>query len=399
MTERLSMVLKTILLVGVFLTLLISMHGMLYVAVVRYFDIASVPIKYALLIVLAGLSISFFSAFFFLHWKENAWTVGFYIFSAAWTGILINLLLGAGLSGIVIFIGKFSGHPVHVKTTAAVCFFLAILFSAYGFWNAFHPKIKHLDVELKDLPDCWQDKTIVQLSDIHLGHLHSTGFLEQVVQKVNTLKPDLVCITGDLFDGMTRRIFHFAPILSRIQSKKGVLFVTGNHEGYIGFQQSLAAIGQTGITVLHNEAIDIEGLRIIGVSYPGVRHIEDIRNSNNPVSDLQEKATCTILMFHTPTNIGRSQKDAFGQHFSTYWLPDISFKMNKALGAQLQLSGHTHGGQLFPFNLLVRFIFKGFHYGLNRAGDFSIYTSSGVGTWGPPMRTGTAPEIVAIHLK
>jgi len=392
------MVLKTILFLGVFLALLISMHGVLYSALVRYYGIAFLPIQYSLRIVLLGLSVSFFLAFFLLHWKENVWTIRFYVLSAAWTGMFINLLFGAGLSGIVIIIARLLGRPIDTKVVASVFFLMAVLFSIYGFWNAFNPRIKHLDIKVKNLPEFWLDKTIVQLSDVHLGNIHATGFLEKVVQKVNTLDPDLVCITGDLFDGMTSRISQFAALLNRIRSKKGVLFVTGNHEGYIGVHHALEAIEKTGITVLHNEAIDIEGLRIVGISYPGIKHLDSIRNLKNPVLKWQKK-TCAILLFHTPTNIGRRQKDAFTRHFSTYWMPDTSFEMNQALGIQLQLSGHTHSGQIFPFNLLARYIYKGFHYGLHRAGDLSVYTTSGVGTWGPPMRTGTLPEIVAIRLK
>lgn len=392
------MALKTILFLGFFLTLFIVMHGLLYCAVVHYYGIVSLLIRYALRIVLLGLSVSFFLAFFLLHWKENAWTIGFYIFSAVWMGVFINLLLGAGLGGIVILAGKLLRYSIDTRAVANICIVLSVLFSAYGFWNAFHPRVKHLDIALKNLPEAWHNKTIVQLSDVHLGNIHSTGFLEQVVQKVNALNPNLVGITGDLFDGMTRRISQFAPVLKQIRSEKGIFFVTGNHEGYIGISQALEAIEHTGIKVLHNETMEIEGLQIIGVSYPGIRHIDSIRNVANPMSNHSAK-DCAILLFHTPSNIGLRQQDAFGRHFSTYWMPDTSFDVNKSLGAQLQLSGHTHSGQIFPFNLLTRYLYKGFHYGLRKAGELTVYTTSGIGTWGPPMRTGTSPEIVVVRLR
>jgi predicted MPP superfamily phosphohydrolase len=145
------------------------------------------------------------------------------------------------------------------------------VWAAYGFWRAFHPVIRPLEVRLETLPDRWRNRTIVQISDVHLGH------------------------------------------------------------------------------------------------------------------------------FHTPADILRD--DTPDRRTTTYWRPDTSFALNRDLGVSLQLSGHTHKGQMFPFGYLTGWIYSGLDYGLHHKDGFSLYTSSGVGTWGPPMRTGTAPEIVVLTLK
>lgn len=180
-------------------------------------------------------------------------------------------------------------------------------------------------------------------------------------------------------------------------AKNAILFVTGNHENYIGLNRALSVLGKTRINILHNEAIDIDGLQIIGISYPGVKEIDEIQGlaklSQNSPSKIPR-----ILLFHTPTSINPGDGDGADRHFATYWVPDTSYSAARKLAVDLQLSGHTHAGQIFPFGYLTRLLYKNFDYGLRRLNGFSIYTTCGVGTWGPPMRTGNQPEIVVLSL-
>ncbi len=166
----------------------------------------------------------------------------------------------------------------------------------------------------------------------------------------------------------------------------------------MGLKRALDVLSRTRIRVLNNEVINIDGLQIIGVGYPGIHDRDDIRGLEK-LDQPSSNHTPRILLFHTPTSILLKDEDEFGQHFSTYWIPDTSFTLPRELGVDLQLSGHSHAGQIIPFGLLTKLLYKGYDYGLRREGDFSIYTTSGVGTWGPPMRTGNSPEIVAIKLK
>jgi hypothetical protein len=150
----------------------------------------------------------------------------------------------------------------------------------------------------------------------------------------------------------------------------------------------------TGLTMLNNEMVHIDGLDIVGVGYPGVQGLDEIKNL--PLSSRPRSPR--ILLFHTPTNLQIKSDVRSGGHFSTYWMPDTSFKFNKALNIDLQLSGHTHHGQIFPFNFLTGWLFNGYDYGLRRDGEFQLYTSAGTGSWGPPMRTAGRPEIALIQL-
>ena len=392
------MLLKIVLFLAAILALTIGAHLLFYKAVVRLFIINSPGLKAALFVILFFLSLSFMASFFLLQWQENSATIGFYIFAASWTALFFNLLLAALLSWIIIAAIWFAGTYPNTRLIAAGCLTLAVLFTGYGMWNAFQPWMKKMEIEFENLPDRWKDKTIVQLSDVHLGHFYGTKFLKDLVRSVNALNPDLVFITGDLFDGMANNISRFAVELNRLKADKGVYFITGNHENYIGVNRALNVLGHTHINILENEVIEINGLHIIGISYPGIKVVGEIQG----LDLLQQNASGQkprIMLFHTPTNISPRADDGLDRHFSTYWIPDTTYATAQKLGVDLQLSGHTHAGQIFPFGYLTKLIYKDYDYGLRRLSNFAIYTTSGVGTWGPPMRTGNSPEIVVIKLR
>lgn len=392
------MVLKAALFLAVILALTIGAHLLFFKVVTRLFIINSAGLKVSLFIILLLLSLSFMASFLLLRRQANSLTVGFYMFSAVWTGLFINLLLAALLSWLVITVSWIAGSYPNTRLIAGGCLALAVLFSAYGMWNAFHPRIKALNVELENLPDQWKGKTVVQLSDVHLGHFYGPRFLNDLVRRVNSLDPALIFITGDLFDGMASDISRFVDGLNQFKAEKGVYFVTGNHENYIGLDRALNVLAQTRINVLANEVIDLDGLQIIGISYPGIEANEQIHGLAKPDQGSAGQGP-RILLFHTPTSIILGKGDGMDRHFSTYWLPDTSFFAAQKLGVDLQLSGHTHAGQIIPFGYLTRLLYKNYDYGLWRSSRFSIYITSGVGTWGPPMRTGNRPEIVVINFQ
>ena len=392
------MILKVILFLGFILAIMMGAHLLVYKSLVNYLGVTHAIARFTLLIGFLFLASSFMASFFLLRWQENLFTVGFYTFSATWTGFFINLLLATGLSWLCIALLRIAGQNPNTRLIAAVWFLLAVLFSAYGVWNALHPRIKNITVPITDLPDQWKNKSVVQLSDLHLGHIYGRRFLNDIIAKVERIRPEVIFITGDLFDGMDASINDLPTLLNQLSASQGVFFVTGNHETYVGLKRALHVLRQTKIRVIHNEVIDVDGLEIIGISYPGINQKSAIRGLEKAVQNSSKKAP-RILLFHTPTSIHLNEEDLVEQHFSTYWVPDTTFKSHKQLGINLQLSGHSHAGQIFPFGLLTRLIYKGYDYGLHREDGFTIYTTSGVGTWGPPMRTGNSPEIVVINLK
>jgi hypothetical protein len=381
----------------VFFTLTCILHSVLYRFILRWLNVSHPLAKTAALVLFSFLAISFMAAFFLLRWTENRWTIFFYQFSAVWFALFIKLILAVGATWLLYGFSRMLGaSPASFRFLATVAVILALAGSAYGFWSAFHPLVKPLEITLENLPDPWRGRTIVQLSDLHLGHFHQPAAMERLADRVNDLHPDLVVITGDLFDGMTDGMPEFEAPLKRLRAPYGVFFVTGNHEVYAGLQRCLDLASRSGIRVLFNEVVEVDGLYLMGVAYPGIGDQSDIRNLDPMLTAASERRPC-ILLFHTPTDIRHDGTQ--DRRTATYWHPDTSFALSKELGVALQLSGHTHRGQIFPFGFLTRWIYHGYDYGLHREGSFALYTSSGVGTWGPPMRTGTAPEIVAITLK
>jgi predicted MPP superfamily phosphohydrolase len=242
-------------------------------------------------------------------------------------------------------------------------------------------RVVDVTVPLKRLPKALDGFTIVQLSDIHVGPTIGRGFIEGLVERINTLSADLVAITGDLVDGSVARLGHATEPLGRIQSKHGTYFVTGNHEYYSGAAEWIAELTRLGVRVLRNERVAIErdghGFDLAGVDdwhaagqAPG--HGADLRRA----LDGRDHDRECVLLAHQPKQAIEAAE----------------------LGVGLQLSGHTHGGQLWPFSYLVR-LQQPFVAGLDRLKDLFIYTSRGTGYWGPPMRLGAPAEITRITLR
>lgn len=356
-----------------FLAILLGAHYFLYRTLMRFFHFSKPIFKRIFFVLILLLSLGFIAASIIVHFNEGFWTKFLYLISAIWLGLFVNLFLACCLIWLIVGVARLFKVRVVFSIVSFIIFVLAISYSVYGSWNAFHPIIKNISVEIKNLPEQWNGKTIIQLSDVHLGHIHGLDFLDDIVSKTNALNPDLILITGDLFDGMDGDLSYFVNSLKKFQPKDGVFFVIGNHETYLGLEGSLSVLEKAGIKVLRNAMVNINGLQIVG--------LDDVALNRDP--DLIKKIPNfdknkpSILMYHTPVNI----------------------EIIKESGINLQLSGHTHLGQLFPLSIFTHLAYKGYDYGLFIDGDFSIYTTSGVGTWGPPMRTGNHPEIVNIIIK
>ena len=277
---------------------------------------------------------------------------------------------------------------------------LALGVTLLGFLNARRtPAIRRVDVPIAGLPAALHGFTLAQISDVHVGPTIKRGFLQRVVNKVNTLKADVVAITGDLVDGKVAELAaHVAP-LAGLQSRHGTFFVTGNHEYYSGAHAWIVELRRLGLTVLMNEhvvlhhssygvlsatAVDAqeESQTIALVVLAGVNdysaHHFDPAHRSDPALALQgapAAALIRILLAHQP-------RSAQAAH---------------AAGFDLQLSGHTHGGQFWPWNLFVP-LQQPFTAGLNKLHTLWVYTSRGTGYWGPPKRFGAPSEITALRL-
>ena len=239
--------------------------------------------------------------------------------------------------------------------------------------------VRTVPVRLARWPAELTGYTVVQLSDIHVGETIGKGFVERLVRRANALNPDLIVITGDLVDGSVHDLAPLTAPLASLHAPDGVWFVTGNHEYYSGAVAWVEHLRTLGIRVLRNERVPIGGERgfdLAGTDDYAARGFgpgsgEDIPRA---LADRDQRRP-VILLAHQPR----------------------SFTEAAAFGVDLQLSGHTHGGQIFPIHYLTGLV-QPYLAGLHRRGESSIYVSRGCGYWGPPMRLGAPPEITKIVL-
>lgn len=362
--------------VSVFLVILFGSHFLVLRFFFGVFALTGTYWKYAAVILSFVLLASFFFASFLAHSYENAFTRSLYLLVGVWLGTFVNLLLAALAVWLIMLVARFIGFELNASVLGTGMLLIALAVSGYGVWNAFYPTVRYTTVTLPNLPAEWKGKTIVQLSDVHLGHIYRSGYLQGVVDRVNGIHPEAVVITGDLFDGMDGNLSGLAAPLGSLRSTHGTYFVTGNHETYLGVDRALSVLEGSGVRVLDDEVVDVGALALVGISYPERGIHKDIPKLLGTLHPLFS-GKASILLYHSPSAI-----------------PEIA-----ETGIGLQLSGHTHRGQQFPFMFVTHLVHKGFDYGLYHIGDYSLYTSSGVGTWGPPMRVGTRSEIAAITLE
>jgi predicted MPP superfamily phosphohydrolase len=378
--------------------ILLGSHYFIYYSFVHAFNVGHPRVKLVLLLAFTALAVSIPLAMLLHRVHGNLITRTFHTLSSFWLGLAIHLVCFLALSWVVYGVSRFVGRPLGLPVAASVAAAFALLASLYGLWNAKHPVVRSLEVEIGNLPQSWEGRTVVQLSDVHLGNVHGRGFLKHVIEMVNALDPEVVFITGDLFNGSCSDFHRFKDLLDSLRARRGVFFVTGNHEGYLGLVAPVAFLKQTKIRILEDECVEIDGLQVVGVSFPWFSRK---RTSVDPFDSggCYRPEKPSILLYHTPTNVHESYGDRNTQQVRSYFTPDTTFAFAAAMGIDLQLSGHTHRGQMFPFGLLTRALWNGFDRGVHRIGSFTLSVSSGTGTWGPPVRTGSRSEVVSIKLK
>jgi uncharacterized protein len=310
----------------------------------------------------------------------------------SWMGVavlLLFLLLGSELlRGAVHTASAALSHPIDParrtllsRGIAGAAGLLALGLAGVGAASALgQVGVRSVRVPLRRLPSSLSGFKIVQLSDVHIGPTIGRAFLKDVVDRVNSLSPDVVVITGDLVDGSVDSLRDDVAPLAGLRAKNGVFFVTGNHEYYSGVDEWIAELNRLGIRVLRNEHVrigdgedsfDLAGVDDWSADRFGGGHGPDLERAlagRDPSREL-------VLLAHQPKQIVEAA----------------------AKGVGLQLSGHTHGGQIFPWNFLVS-LDQPYIAGLALHGDTHIYVSRGTGYWGPPMRVAAPSEISLIQL-
>lgn len=326
-------------------------------------------------IAFALLSVSFLSGWLIADRSTGPLARLFYIFSVVWLGLMSFSLLASVASWITLGAVKLLRLPVAPKSIVFVFFSLALVASLYGMLNAAWTRITRVSVTLPNLPESWRGRVAALVSDTHLGHVRSHGFLRRIVSTLNLLEPDVVFITGDMFDGQKADLHGLALLWSELVAPLGSYFIAGNHDGFTGHARHIEAVENSGVRVLNNEKVELDGLQLLGVHY--LDSIDPHRFKAILQRAEVDRDRASILLTHAPQGLRIAEEQ----------------------GISLQLAGHTHGGQFFPFTWIVSRVWGPFTYGLKRLGNLLVYTSSGAGTWGPPMRVGSTPEIVLIQFE
>jgi predicted MPP superfamily phosphohydrolase len=235
------------------------------------------------------------------------------------------------------------------------------------------PRVNRVRIDLAKLPRSMDGLRIATVSDIHLGPLAGRAHAQRVVSVINSVDADLVAMVGDLVDGTVAELGEAAEPLQDIRSRLGAFFVTGNHEYYSGAEEWVAEVERLGLRALRNERVEIEGLDLAGVNdLADPAHAPDFdqtlagRDASRPV----------VLLAHQPVLVDRAREH----------------------GVDLQLSGHTHGGQIVPFNLVVR-LAQPVVSGYARFDDTQLFVTNGAGFWGPPVRVGAPPQVTLVELR
>jgi predicted MPP superfamily phosphohydrolase len=242
------------------------------------------------------------------------------------------------------------------------------------------PQVKELLVPIPNLPSALQGFTIAQISDLHVGPTIQRGYVDEVVRQTNALEPDLIVVTGDIADGSPAVIGEYLQPFADLKSRLGIYYVTGNHEYYWGVERWLESVRGLGLLPLLNEnrilTVDDAKILLAGVTdSAGGSFLPSHRSDATRARRSTEECQLRILLAHRPNNWSEAE----------------------ALGFDLQLSGHTHGGQFFPWSVFMPLAYK-YYRGLSRHGRMWIFVSSGTGYWGPAHRFAVPSEIALLRL-
>jgi predicted MPP superfamily phosphohydrolase len=366
---------RLVVFVSIVQTILFLGHWLVYATAAHFWG--GIASSWGAKLVFALLSVSFVGASL-RGWYSFHPLVRFcYLVAAIWLGFASFFLIASVATWIIYGVSVIGGLAWHPAWIADVTFAVAIVAGLYGLMNAAWPRVVRISVVLPNLPAQWRGRTATLVSDLHLGHVRNIRFVRRVVNKLLALQSDIVFVTGDLYDGVAADFEKLARPWNELVSSSqaaalGVYYIAGNHEEFYRNAEYLPPLLRAGIRVLNNEKVEVDGLQLIGV------HYGDATNADQYHSMLRnmklDRTRASVVLLHAPVRLPISEEE----------------------GISLQLSGHTHGGQFFPWTLIAKRVWNKFIHGLQRFGSLQVYTTYGTGTWGPPLRLGTRPEIVLI---
>jgi uncharacterized protein len=350
-------IIQFILFLSVFLSIYFGLHYYIYYRILNLFEIKK---KLLLFTIIFSFALSFPVTSLLEHYFSNLFSRILYTISAIWMGFFFFLLSTLVIYEIIKFFIKIDN-----KTFGIIIVGIAALISIISLISCLFIVVKKVEIPIDGIEN---EINVVQLTDMHIGTIKNSGYIKRIVDKTNALNPDFVVITGDLIDG--GGVFHDNVYEELNKFNAPTYFIIGNHEVYAGLNITKIIHEKTNIIELDNSVKMFKDIQIVGVTDPGNQkdHIK--------LSTIKyDKDKPTILLRHQPAEVDEAAK----------------------AGIDLQLSGHTHNGQVIPFNFAVRAFWK-YTKGLYKIDDMYLYVSPGTGTWGPPMRLGSLNEITYITL-
>ncbi len=348
--------------------ILTAVHLVIYELAVLFFPILQSH-RSALLVALMVLSFSFLGFLILTHFYDHFLLNWGNILASVWMVLGMYFLFASAIALMAYLIFNNS-----LNRLGDLTLIVSLLLTVYGLINARIVRLTEITVRLPNLPAFWQGKTAIMVSDLHLGQVLGTGFAKKIVGMINKENPEIVFIPGDFFDGTKEDFTRLANEFKTISAPLGTYFCSGNHELFAGYQKCENSLKAAGVKILENQKVEVEGLQIAGVAYKAETMADLPLTLKNLQIDYNKPS---ILLKHVPSQVKEVSE------------ADIS----------LMLCGHSHHGQIWPGRHITKAVFKGFDYGLKALGNLQVFTSSGAGTWGPPMRVFTKAEIVKIKFE
>jgi len=302
----------------------------------------------------------------------NSW---FYTIGGIGLSILNYLLIITFIVSLLLLISSQFNLNIPLKQITIILSLFVLVITVYGIYKSSNPKTVTMEITSPVLAPLWKDKKIMIISDVHIGETRREKFVKKIVDIINAEKPDIVFNLGDLIDGQSFPYKEgFAPF-SELNPTLGNYYVEGNHEGYSQEYSKFKENFPKNINDVTSKKMIVNGTQIIGIPFSMERNSEVINKELESVS--YDKTTPSIVLLHDPKEV-----------------PVLADN-----NVSLVLSGHTHEGQFFPFNLVVKAIYGKYSHGVAYTKETASLTSSGVGTAVSPMRIGTDSEIVILHIK
>jgi uncharacterized protein len=302
-----------------------------------------------------------------------------------WLGLVWLLLSQLVVTDLAAWLASLTGlyRPTDAvefaRWRAAAVAVVAVVLAAWGMFRALGgPRVRRREVRVPGWPSSLDGYRLVHISDLHLGPMLGEGFARRLARQINGLEPDLVAVTGDLVDGEASRYRDRVAPLEQLRTRDGVFFVTGNHDHYSGAAAWTEVVTELGWHALRNRRVEVRGaFQLAGVDDRQSAMLDGTGEDLTGVLEGRDAGRPLILLAHQP----------------------LVFPAAAAAGVDLQLSGHTHGGQIIPFQLLTRLVYSRFVSGLYRRGDAQLHVSPGTGFWGPPIRVGAPAEITILEIR